>query len=52
MTCPKDGGKLKVIDDLSYPYEYGKSINSVVTNSDIYLEIPYILKLPTIESIN
>jgi hypothetical protein len=29
MTRPKNENKLRVIVDLSYPYKYGRSVNSV-----------------------
>jgi hypothetical protein len=50
MTGPKEGTKRKIIVDLSYPYEYGLSVNSV-TSAEIYLETAYSLKLPTIDTI-
>jgi hypothetical protein len=50
MTRPKEGTKHRVIVDLSYPYEYGRSVNSV-TSAEIYLQTAYSLKLPTIDTI-
>jgi hypothetical protein len=50
MTRPKEGTKHRVIVDLSYPYEYGRSVNSV-TRADMYLETAYIMKLPTVDTI-
>jgi hypothetical protein len=50
MTRPKEGTKRRVIVDLSYPYEYGRSVNSV-TSAEIYLETAYSLKLPTVDTI-
>jgi hypothetical protein len=50
MTRPKNENKRRVIVDLSYPYEYGRSVNSV-TYPDIYLGTAYGLKLPTVDTI-
>jgi hypothetical protein len=50
MTRPKEGTKRRVIVDLSYPYEYGRSVNSV-TSTDIYLGTAYSFKLPMVDTI-
>jgi hypothetical protein len=50
MTRPKNENNRRVIVDLSYPYEYGRSVNSVIC-PDIYLGTAYGLKLPTVDTI-
>jgi hypothetical protein len=50
MSRPKDTNKRRIIVDLSYPYVYGSSVNSV-TSAEAYLGVNYCLKLPTVDTI-
>jgi hypothetical protein len=50
MSRPKDITKRRIIVDLSYPYSYGSSVNSV-TSTETSLDISYTLKLPTVDTI-
>jgi hypothetical protein len=50
MTLTKGDAKRRVIVDLSYPYEFGKSVNSV-TSPHSYLDTGYALRLPTVHFI-
>jgi hypothetical protein len=50
MTRPKGDAHRRVIVDLSYPYEFGKSVHSV-TSPHTYLNTAYTLKLPTVDYI-
>jgi hypothetical protein len=45
ITRPKGETHRRVIVDLSYPYEFGRSVNSVTT-PNTYLNTAYTLKLP------
>jgi hypothetical protein len=50
MTAPKDGGARRVIVDLSFPSVHNMSVNALVAKN-VYLETPFILKLPTVDTI-
>jgi hypothetical protein len=50
MTRPRGNDKRRVIVDLSFLYEFGKSVNSV-TSPHTYLNTAYTLRLLTVDSI-
>jgi hypothetical protein len=50
MTAPKDGTKRQIIVDLSNPSPQSHSVNVAVSKTH-YVRMPFILKLPTVDSI-